>query len=88
MKYSKAYILFKTKPGKEEEFFNRIKELKLKYYARYRLFGAYDLLIELLYNDWDDLDNFMYNIQQDKKLKSLIIDEIRMISHDKNIEIP
>ncbi|MHA1680138.1 MAG: hypothetical protein ACTSUE_03965 [Promethearchaeota archaeon] len=86
MKYSKAYIIFKTKIGKEEDFFARLEELGMEYHECYRLFGSYDLLIELLYSNWDELDGFMFNLQKDKKLKEYIIDEFRLISHDKDIE--
>ncbi|MBD3188430.1 hypothetical protein GF325_16480 [Candidatus Bathyarchaeota archaeon] len=82
MKFSKAYILLKTRVGTEDAFFDRLTELDMAYHACYRLFGQYDLLIELLFTDWEDLDGFMFNLQKDAQLKEYLLEEIRLISHD------
>ncbi|MHA1368377.1 MAG: hypothetical protein ACTSRA_01495 [Promethearchaeota archaeon] len=87
VKYAKAYILLKTKTGRESEFINRVEEFGLKYYGIYSLFGQYNLLVELIYNDWQDLDDFMYALQTDIVLRDCVIFEVRLISHEKNFEI-
>mgnify|MGYP006287079057 CR=1 FL=1 len=86
-KYSKAYILFKTKMGTEDAFLTRLDDLGLQYHDCYKVFGSgYNIMIELLHSDWQELDEFMYSLQDDAELKRCIIDEMRMISHDKDIE--
>ena len=87
MKFSKAYIFLKTKVGMEEDVIKRIKALNLKYHGLYRLFGTYDLAIELLYKDWQELDDFMHPLQVDDTLKGCIEEELRLISHDKTAVI-
>lgn len=84
---SKAYIFLKTKVGKEEDVIKRIEALKLKYHGIYRLFGTFDLAIELVYKDWNELDAFMMALQVDDDLKACIDEELRLISHDKSATI-
>ena len=90
MKYSKAYVLIKTKNGAEQSFFDRLDELGLKHavYNSYTMFGSgFTIVVELLHQDWEELDEFMYALQSDSILKSLILDEMRLISHDKDFEV-
>ena len=90
MKYSKAYVLIKTKNGAEQSFFDRLDELGLKHviHASYTMFGSgFTIVVELLHQDWEELDEFMYALQSDAVLKSLILDEMRLISHDKDFEV-
>lgn len=86
-KASKAYIFLKTKVGMEEDLIKRIQALKLKYHGIYRLFGTFDLAIELLYDDWQELDDFMIQLQVDEDLKGCIDEELRLISHDRTAVI-
>jgi hypothetical protein len=89
MKCSKAYVLIKTKNGAEQSFFSRLQELGLKYHERYTLFGSgFNIIVELLHQDVDELDAFMHAIQRDKVLAPLVLDEMRLISHDKDFVTP
>ncbi len=88
MKGSKAYILVKTKTGCEDAFLHRARELGLDHDV-YSLLGGigFTFLFEITYSDWDELDTFVYKLQRDEGLKQCIIDEMRLISHDKTLEI-
>nr|MDO8113756.1 hypothetical protein [Candidatus Sigynarchaeota archaeon] len=89
MKCSKAYVLIKTRNGAEQTFLARLQELGLKYHESYTMFGSgFTIIVELLHQDWEELDEFMYSLQSDKVLKQLILDEMRLISHDKDFENP
>lgn len=85
--HSKAYVLIKTRIGTEQAFFDRLATLGLTFHDAYSILGSgYDILIELLYSDWQELDEFIYTMQRDPELKRLVLDEMRMISHDKTIK--
>nr|MDO8118646.1 hypothetical protein [Candidatus Sigynarchaeota archaeon] len=89
MKGSKAYILVKTRVGREDAFLRRVRELGLDHDI-YSLLGGsgFTYLVEIAYSDWDELDGFVYNLQRDVGLKQCVIDEMRLISHDKSLDIP
>ncbi|MBN2151558.1 MAG: hypothetical protein JW839_08940 [Candidatus Lokiarchaeota archaeon] len=85
MKCSKAYVLIKTRNGAEQSFFSRLQELGLKCHDRYTLFGSgFNIIVELVHQDVEELDGFMHAIQRDKVLAPLVLDEMRLISYDKD----
>lgn len=89
MKCSKAFVLIKTRNGAEQSFFSRLGELGLKCHDKYTLFGSgFNIMIELVHHDVDELDPFMHAIQRDKVLAPLVLDEMRLISHDKDYVLP
>jgi hypothetical protein len=88
MKCSKAYVLIKTKNGAEQSFFSRLRELGLKCHERYTMLGSgFNIIIELVHTDFEELDTFMHALQSDKVLRSLVLDEMRLISQDKDFEV-
>ena len=90
MKWSKAYVLINLSGGEEATFFGRLHELGLanRIYDCYRVFGSgSDYILELLHEEWDELDEFFYRLQSDKVLRQCVEDESRMISIDKDFEV-
>ena len=91
MKRSKAYVLINLGGGEGVEalFFGRLHELGLmsRIYDCYRVFGSgSDYILELVHEEWEELDEFFYRLQSDKVLRQCVEDESRMISIDKDFE--
>jgi DNA-binding Lrp family transcriptional regulator len=89
MKRSKAYVLINLGGGEEVTFFSRLQELGLasRVYDCYRVFGSgSDYILELVHEEWEELDEFFYLLQSDKVLRQCVEDESRMISVDKDFE--
>ena len=61
-----AYVLINTKPGKEREVLEKIKQMDIKLLDSALLYGEYDIIIKV---EVDTID----------KLRSIVLDKIRQL---------